>query len=136
MSNTMEIKPKYDYSKEIYVTKNDVLGNVAKWCVMQSPYDYPEKLPIILTALSGIIKPYFVEGIVGMVKTNCDDLRKQLKSWLEQIPEFMELNNRKNGREGFGWVSRYDNGVHPDDDFIDLDALYRNVAHSIYTDNI
>lgn len=132
---SIELKSKYDYSRELWVFKSDILGSVAKWCIRQSPYDYPENLLVILTALSGIITPNHDKGLAGMVKFTGYELRSALQIWLEQIPEFMELNNRKNGRDGNGWLSRFDNrSSDPDDDFIDLEALYRNVVHDIITE--
>ena len=53
----------------------------------------------------------------------------------ESIPEIEELNHRKNGRDGMGFSSRFDT-PEPDDDFIDLGALARNVFYMIMRESI
>lgn len=130
------ITSRYDYSKEIWIFKSDILGTVAKWCIRQSPYDFPENLLIILATLSGIIGNQFENGTVGMIKYDGTTLIRDLKMWLEQIPEFTALNDRKNGNRAlYKAVTRYDGKVgDPDDDFIDLDALYRNVTNDIISE--
>ncbi len=40
----------------------------------------------------------------------------------------MALNERKNGREGLGFSSRYSKVPDPDDDFIDIMAVAQNVT--------
>ena len=55
---------------------------------------------------------------------------------LKSIPEFNLWNERKNGNKApYSFVSRYSQ-PHPDNDFIDLDALTRNVANAIINDQV
>lgn len=57
-------------------------------------------------------------------------LLEVIKATLVHCSFVVAWGERKNGREGNGFVSRYDQ-PEPDDDFIDLDALARNVTHEL-----
>lgn len=117
----------------MYVTNNQVIGTVAMWAVRQSPYPGgPHDLTMVLQRLERDIREDFSVG--GMMKKFDDwrDVEKYLSPKLRSIPEYMGWNERRNGNNAaFKFVSRYDGPGDPDNDFIDLDALERNVAMSI-----
>ena len=60
------------------------------------------------------------------------ELRDFLNREFFSMGQVMAWNQRKNGREGHQFVSRYDGPRNPDDDFIDLDAMIRNVVRSVW----
>lgn len=67
----------------------------------------------------------------GMFRTDRRSLEKLVMGALLPMREFQRWNERKNGnRAPFNFGSRFDDPIKqdPDDDFIDLDALVRNVA--------
>ena len=69
-----------------------------------------------------------------MIFINYDDcINNVIDQFLEKrIPEFLAWNERKNGNQlEYKFLDRYSKDDNPDDDFIDLDALIRNVANSI-----
>jgi hypothetical protein len=118
---------------EIWVFKSDVLAAFTYWVVQQSPYEAPDitnPLRALDAHLSEIFEPdipkHFFYGDLNNLIT---------ESLFESIPEIEKLNHRANGREGMGFCSRYDSPA-PDDDFIDLAALARNVFYMILREYI
>jgi len=118
----------------LVITTSELTGELAKWAVQQSPYIVPDKLAEALTAFDAVW-PYDPE--LPSFKCLKWESYKTLYAELERvylgIPEIMAWNNRKNGREGMGFSSRYDQPS-PDDDFIDISALANNVAGSVWAD--
>ena len=119
--------------KEFVFSKRNILGEVANWAVRQSPYHRPDNLEVVLDKFNEIIKE------VTQYPTMTYRQIKEMLQGLKTIPEFMLWNERKNGRQGMGIsaAGHHDDGsvtfynAKADDDFIDLDALIRNVANSI-----
>ena len=123
--------------KEFLVSKRNILSEVAKWAVAQSPYHRPDNLEIVLDKLNEFIPEW--KDKMGYGKMSYGELKDFLGKHLKSIPEFNLWNERKNGRQGHGFTGagHHDDGsvkffnAKADDDFIDLDALIRNVANSI-----
>jgi len=124
--------------KEFLVSKRYLLSEVAKWAVTQSPYHRPDNLEIVLDKFNDNMGKWSNDNM-GYEKFTYRRLIDFLNRELKRIPEFMLWNERKNGRQGMGFsgAGHHDNGdvtffnAKADDDFIDLDALIRNVANSI-----
>lgn len=121
--------------KEFIVSKNDIIGGVAKWGVTQSPYHRPQNLETVLDKLDYSIAPMFKTAKLGFLSMNYAEIKDFVSLHTRAIPEFMDWNKRRNGREGAGFSSR-DSDTPADDDFIDLDALARNVANEIVFDSM
>ncbi|MDB5556979.1 MAG: hypothetical protein JWL86_6963 [Rhizobium sp.] len=123
-------------SKELYVMKSQLLGVFAKYAVSQSPYDCPDNLELVISELSKGIDSQFKNAPLGVAKfPNWQTLEEILGLVLATIPEYVAWNDRKNGNDApLHFTSRYDTGSNPDDDFIDLDALQRNVVTEIDRD--
>ena len=119
--------------KMFVFSKRNILGEIANWAVRQSPYHRPDNLEIVLDKFNKII------ALVPEYPTMSYEQIRELLDELKEIPEVMLWNERKNGRQGMGFsgAGHHDNGdvtfynAKADDDFIDLDALIRNVANSI-----
>jgi len=110
-------------------SKSEILGALANWAVRQSPYSYPENLPKALFEFEyqfGCSDVYF--------ETNCKELLQRIVDTFERCPTIMGWDVAKKGSVQTVFCSRHDN-PHPDYDFIDLDALARNIAHSITLQN-
>ena len=130
----------YKVPKEVkyVITQRSIMGSLADYAVQQSPYHRPDNLEVVLDKFYEQIKDEFDDG-----KKYCKkfDTYKECKDWLEvklkSIPEFMLWNERKNGKQGNGFTGagHHDNGditffqAKADNDFIDLDALIRNVIN-------
>jgi len=119
--------------KEFYFIRSDFMGAFAYWVVSQSPYDAPD-INEALTAFSKHVNERIPEDTP--VKFTLDEVKEFInEDVFENIPAIEKLNHRKNGREGMGFCSRYDK-PHPDDDFIDLGALARNISYMLFRESI
>lgn len=117
-------------SEKILVNRNRLLGALAKWSVQQIPYHRPENLEVVLDKVSSNTENYFAQGELGYVEfESMGKLVRFLEKTLRAIPEYVAWNDRKNGNSSdLKFVSRFDGDGDSDDDFIDLDALERNIA--------
>lgn len=109
------------------VSANQVAGTLAMWAIRQSPYPMPDNLGVVVERFTELFP---ADNIGFHTVADEEELYGLIYSLGDQIPELLAWNDRKNGREGMGFVSRYDKPS-PDDDFIDLSALYSNVARSV-----
>ena len=110
----------------IYVLPKELAGVFAMWAVRRLPHLVPENLAECITE--------FVAGFeyTQPVLEWKDPLEfmQAIKDSICKSPACLKLNERKNGREGMGFSSRYDQ-PEADDDFIDLDALTQNIFRTI-----
>lgn len=121
---------------KIYVTKGQLLGTVAKYAVQQSPYHRPDNLELVLDKFNELVSPAFDKAPLGVGEfSDHVSLEAFIGRFLGKIPEYVAWNDRKNGNdEPMKFTSRHDGPGDPDDDFIDLDALQRNVSIEILQD--
>jgi len=120
-----------------YVSIKDIVSMVANWAVQQSPYDVPVNLTQALQFLTRLLRgnrKWDAVPSLEYCQMSCDDIRETLVDLFEQSPEIMSWNEKK--VEGHNDVSSGCDGYNPDMDFIDLDALARNVSHSIMLDKL
>lgn len=109
--------------KKFLVSKNDILSEVAHWAVAQSPYHRPDNLEVVLDRLNDLLGEW--KENLGYKEMSYVEIKQYLESILTIIPEFVAWNDRKNGNKNeFKFVTRYSKDDNPDDDFIDLDALF------------
>lgn len=124
-------------SKGIFTSKSQLLGVFAKYAVQQSPYHRPDNLEAVLDSLNEMISEPFDKAPLGIAEfSDHVTLEAFLHRHLAKIPEYVAWNDRKNGNDApMQFTSRYDAGGNPDDDFIDLEALERNVAVELKREN-
>lgn len=113
--------------KKFYVAKKDIVSGIAKWGILQSPYNLPDNLEVVINKFTTLLTPLFPNHFIQI---SYEDIQSIVLFEGAKIPEFVEWNNRKNGRDGTGFVTAVSK-PDPDDDFIDLHALARNVANDI-----
>jgi hypothetical protein len=120
--------------KEYYLFHSDFNAAFAYWVVSQSPYLIPA-VDEALIAFSEYIEQFIPDNKVPTL-FNYDQLDAILtEANLEKLPAVAVLNERRNGREGMGFCSAYDQPS-PDDDFIDLGALARNIFFMLLRNQI
>ena len=102
------------FNRMVWAFKKDFTGALAKWLVKQSPYSVPDNLAKILADFHDLIPYDFDEN--GMAKVSLATMTETINEVLEAMPDVMALNERKNGREGFGFTSRFSKDPEPDDD--------------------
>jgi hypothetical protein len=111
------------------ISEKDVAGAVAMWAIRQSPYKCPDNLATVIEAVQARFEP---NAEFGYRDGEEQEHRKYVRDLLRGIPEYLAWNERKNGNtDPFHFTSRYDMPGNPDDDFIDLDALERNVMNTL-----
>lgn len=124
-------------NEKYVISKRQIFGQLANWAVQQSPYHRPDNLEVVLDKLNVDLK-----DTPDYPKMSIKELKEKLDNCLKSYPEFMLWNERKNGRQGMGFsgAGHHDDGsvtffnAKADDDFIDLDALIRNVCNSVFND--
>lgn len=121
MGNTHE-----RFNRVVWAFKKDFTANLAKCLVAQSPYTVPDNLEKILEEFHQQLPYTFDKN--EMAEVGLAPMTGALYEVMENIPELMALNERKNGRDGMGISSRYSEKPHPDDDFIDIMAVAQNIT--------
>lgn len=116
------------FHRKILAFKSDFTGALAMWLVKQSPYTVPDNLSICITKFHKRLDELGKFDTAGMAEINLKTLTENVNKILESIPEIMALNERKNGRDGTGFCSRYSKDPEPDDDFIDIMAVAQNIT--------
>jgi hypothetical protein len=121
--------------KEYWLMRSDFNGAFACWVVKQSPYDTPD-ITSALNAWDAYVQTKIPDSQMP-VKFTYQELNDFItEGTLGSIPEIEILNHRKNGNESpIGFCSRYDQPT-PDDDFIDLGALAKNIFYMILREAI
>ena len=121
--------------RDYYIHKKTILGKFAEWVVRQSPYDTPD-ITKPLQAFNTYVTAERFTSCTQVERFTYDELYTFInEDVFEQIPEIEALNNRKNGRDGIGLCSKHGQ-PDPDDDFIDLGALARNIFFSLCREGI
>lgn len=119
---------------KILTTLNTMCGHLAMWAVRQSPYGCPDNLEIVVRNFRELARPRASDeaGDTTFFEFQSHpELEDLLREVLTQIPEFEAWNEPRSGHGAqFLHTSRYDNPK-ADDDFIDLDALFRNMVLSV-----
>jgi hypothetical protein len=119
----------------IYVFSKQVAGELAKWAIRQSPYSCPDNLESVVTRFVELFPKSDDASLRQLDMIAFDEqgeLYDAVQATSEQIPELLAWNTRKNGNDApLGFCSRYSR-PDPDDDFIDLHALWGNVARTIF----
>lgn len=113
-----------------FISINVLTGIIAQWAVRQSPYPCPENLFIVLTCFYRDAEKFALPEFPDdwpCVSCTREDLMLVLDRCLFNQQLVEGWNQRKNGREGPQFVSLRPQD--PDDDFIDLDALRKNIIN-------
>jgi hypothetical protein len=122
------------------LSHRDIVAAFAREAVALSPYDVPVGLETALQKLADATREYFYGGNkFSQMHGIRDDVARQwlvetLERLVEVIPEVAAWSVRRNGRDGMGFSSMMDLYCprNPDDDFVDLGALSRNVAVGLF----
>lgn len=117
----------------LVIGMKNIASHTARWAIEQSPYTWPEGLETVVRKLQG----ENTSLLYGYLRfSTMKELEKHLDVQYASIPEILAWNERKNGNDSpYGFASRYEK-TNPDDDFIDLGALSRNVAMSLWKDAV
>lgn len=129
--------------KAVVVTAKHLRGVIARWAVQQSPYETgPDDLGIVLAEITRRFNAHpGTKMCMGSryleLAPSYPELYAFVEPLLDGIPQVQKWNERKNGRDGHGFVTAFDGDKgNPDDDFIDICAIVQNVARDLLTDDI
>jgi hypothetical protein len=112
----------------------DIVSTFAMWAVRQSPYPWPYQLEEACQALVTKLHPLWEGAELGFRSLECMQLEDILRAACKEIPEVITWNEPKSGHDAtFIAVTRFSKPA-PDDDIIDLGALFRNTAHSLFAE--
>lgn len=126
--NLTESKKNSRFNRKVWAFKSDLTSFLAQCLVSQSPYTVPDNLSICLEKFDTQLDSTFSFDSAGMVQLDLSTLTTTINELLENVPEIVALNERKNGRKGMGYTDRYYPELEPDDDFIDLMAVAQNIT--------
>jgi hypothetical protein len=134
----------------LVISKVDILSALSYCSIRQSPYDFPKNLEKALVAASKKLDEFFGEheksSISSYKMVSIKEIRELLKDLVFNIPEISIWNvtqiesdkgitgpNDPKRTVKYSFVGR---GIHTnaDEDFIDLDALRRNMENMIVYD--
>ena len=121
---TIPTMPELWNMDEISVSLNYVLGSLAKWAVRQSPYISPAPLS------NGLLEFQTAWAVGDHTPLTSRELESQIFKTIEQCLTIQSWGSPKNGDHTMVFVTRYE-GPKPDNDFIDLYALARNVTQDL-----
>ncbi len=118
------------FKRKVLAFRSEFNSYLAKQLVDLSPYVVPDNLSVCIEKFDEKInqKYKFSDSDWGMVEIDLSSLTHDINDILESIPEVMELNERKNGKEGHGFTSLHFKDPEPDDDFICIMAVAQNIT--------
>lgn len=116
------------------INRKSIVANFAKWLILQSPYRLPDNLVATLDYLYVMLDKVFQDADqFGYIHIQDVDLRVKLNEIFEDA-QFAVYNERKNGNQRpYSFTSRFSQ-PDPDDDFISLSALARNIVQELEKD--
>ena len=110
------------------VLKSTVISHFAMWAVRQSPYLYPAELRHGIEEFNTALD----YGSENYCETTCNDLKADICTAISKSDTIKAWNVPKVSKvDGAIWVTRGSNPI-ADHDIIDLHALSRNIAHSVW----
>jgi hypothetical protein len=119
------------------ISSNDILGYLSRWSVQQHPYHRPEGLFDLVQEVIAKCRADFKDGIDNLPMHwfgSYRDLLQWLRSAFEGNVTLKAWNTPRSGHtQQYVFSSRYDAPA-PEDDFIDIDALWMNVARDVWDD--
>lgn len=119
------------------ITSTDIMGHMARWAVQLHPYHEPPGLFEVCKVIRDRAAANFRDGVLDLPMrwfVDCRDLRSWLHEVLDHQPEVIAWNRPRSGHtQPFVVTSRF-GGPAPEHDFIDIDALFLNIANSAWRD--
>jgi hypothetical protein len=114
------------------VLKRVVVGHFAMWAVRLSPYLLPAGLEKGIEELDEQLHSNIRAGDEQLIETTYADLRENIRNAISNSKTIASWNVAKMGT-GPVFVSAYSH-PEPDHDYIDLDAMARNIAQSVWSE--
>lgn len=126
----MEMERLWKDKSNRIVLKRVVAGHFAMYAVRQSPYLFPEQLEKGIEAFNKYLIPSDKVCSEDFIETTYTELRDNIRNAITNSDIITSWSIAKKGT-GNVFVSAYSKPK-PDYDCIDLDALARNIAQSVW----
>jgi hypothetical protein len=113
-----------------WISKKMFTGTLSKWAVKQSPHSCPDNLERVVIKADGawpITGDKFKDNELINEWTR-EDFEDFVHKFVFSTAETLSWNTPMSGRQGNAFVSAFGPMQAPEDDFVDLDALVRNVV--------
>ncbi|MEL6568196.1 MAG: hypothetical protein AAFQ22_07240, partial [Pseudomonadota bacterium] len=131
-SMTRELATKSESQKPQYITIRMICGHLAMWVVRQHPYglaDGVDEVNKILMQTAEDLEDW--DHFAGMTGKEFSDFW-EIFNWVDDVlkdhPQLKRWNAPKSGHSAEFVVRSRFGAPKPEDDFIDIDALFRNAA--------
>lgn len=133
--------------KKVLVSRRQIVAQVAHWGIQQCSLKLPFEFSAVLLELWDILEDGFADANLGFREFEEKELRIYVEAALGRCRKFRDWNLTYNekmkgvgvddpARGSFKGSSRFDKFVEfSEDDFIDLDALIKNVCNSLVRDH-
>lgn len=139
--------------KTIVITKSDILSALSFCAIKQSPYNYPHDLTDVLNDVNNYIDSSnffktsekkqtlsYRQVDIELVKNLIKDciFKTSASKWnitKVELDNGIEKHDDPKRSVKFAFVDRYGSYQKADNDFIDLDALERNVRYMVLNEN-
>lgn len=117
-----------------YISKKNFVGTLAKWAVSQSPHSCPDSLERVIIKADGAwpVTGDRFKDETSLKEWTRDDFEDFVYGFVYGTPEVISWNTPNSGRQGHSFVSAFGPMQSPEDDFIDLDALIRNIVNDCW----
>jgi len=120
-----------EWSIKRWTFKREITGGLAKWAIRQSGYACPDGLEKVVGYLDACLENEVFKS-KEMLELSLCEINKHCWDILEDMKEFLAWNECKKGNTpDISFSCRYSKKEHPDDSFIDLDALLHNICLDI-----
>lgn len=117
------------FKRKVWAFKSDFTGALAKWLVKQSPYVVPDNLSECIVKFHNQLDEIADFDTAGMAEITLSNLTEKVEKVLKSIDIIAILNYPKTGHKEHIFLSRFEGGPeNPDDDFIDIGAVARNIT--------
>lgn len=122
-----------EWNEKVGIFRQHITSYLAKWAIRQSPYVCPDGLCEVVCYLDVCLKKEVEWDHNDYADLSLNKINELLYSILYEqgFSIFDSWNKPKKGGVEIVFSSRYSSGPDPDYDFIDLDALLRNVCIDI-----
>jgi hypothetical protein len=124
------IFPPWRLKSSFYVSKSDLIGSFAKWSIRQSPYMCPDDLVEACGVVDRHLDEAFEWDGLSNIQLSCNDIRMFFENIFHRNALFKKWNTPK-VTAPLTQAEKY-----RDNDFIDLSALARNIAHDLVVDEV
>ena len=123
-----------EWTKKYWTFIDNITGALAKWAIRQSPYACPDNLETVIKYLEACLQREFEKlpeehRAADMGRLSLCEVNKFLHDILGEFDLVKQWNECKNGdTPNLSFTDRYAGKQNPDDEFIDLGALFHNVS--------